>query len=306
MVTKSKFLFVGWVWVSAILVGCSPESRVSSEGLDEVAQQVGDVMASIDETGGPQGTLSQLENSYLKMERRLDPHFEFPGLIPNAFASSCITSSSFSMCSASRSMTRTFNDCTLGLATFAGTVKLTWGGTSGSGCSLGIPSAGGTITRAPDYTVTGLRGATLKVGLDPSAALGQRLTYVGGLGSGAQFNFSSDGIRRVFTLPDGSPLIDFTTRTLDNLVLTGVARSSSRVLNGGTLEVKNNLSDFKCDFTPNQVTWSPTCTCPVSGTWRALCSDGTNSSIELTGCGSAEFTFGLESQTISFDRCVGI
>jgi hypothetical protein len=287
--------------VQGLLTGCS--NKVSTEGIDEVAQQVGELMASVDEFGGSGGTLSQHQKSFQKMEDRLDPHFTFPGLLPNAFAASCISSATFSGCdNAQRTLEKRFNNCSLGLATFNGSVSLTWGG-SGSGCSLGIPTgAGATITRVPEFSVTGLRGATLKVFKESPANIGQRLTYVSGIGPSARFTVSSDGIRRVFSLPDESRLLDYTSSTPEPLGLTGSGRTGRR-LSGGILRVKNNLEDLSCDFTPTNVTWSLNCSCPVSGSWQATCSDGSSSSIEITGCGSAEFTFGSETQTISFDRC---
>jgi len=300
--------FLGLLWVLGALVGCS-KANVSDEVVDEIAQQVGDVMASMDEVGGPAGTLSQHQNSFLKMQDSLEPHFSLPGLLPEAHAASCLIDGAFSMCSAStRTMQRNFHNCTLGLATFNGSVSLNWSG-SGSGCSLGLPSSGGSITRVPDFSVTGLRGATLHVQLAPGAVFGQKLSYVAGSGVGpnAQFKFSSDGIRRVFTLADETPLIDLTTLTSSDLTLTGSDRADAgrvRTLDGGVLKIKNNLSDFSCDFSPTQVKWTSNCNCPVSGTWQASCSDGTSSTIELTGCGSAQFTFGAETQTVSFDRCV--
>ncbi len=287
------------------LFSCAKGPDVSDEVLDELAQQVGDVMASIDEAGGSSGTLSQHERSFHRMRDRLNPEFSIPGLMPVAHAASCIDTG-FALChTSSRSMVRTFSGCTLGLASFSGTVSLKWSG-AGAGCSLGLPLSGGIITRVPEFTVTGLRGATLKVSREAPSGYGQRLTHVSGLGNSAQFKFSSDGIRRVFTLPDGSTLVDLTSSTLSDLTLTGAERSSSRVLSGGVIRVKNNQSDFSCDFSPEDVTWSSTCNCPVSGSWQATCSDGKTSSIRLTGCGSAEFSYGLETQNISFDRCFGI
>jgi hypothetical protein len=302
MFIKNYRVLLSLVLAGGGLSGCA-NTNVSSEGLDEIAQQVGDLMASVDEFGGSGGTLSQYQKSFQKMEDRLDPHFTFPGLLPDAFAASCISAATFSGCNlGQRSVVKNFNNCSLGLATFSGSVSLTWGG-SGSGCSLGIPpSAGATITRVPEFSVTGLRGATLEVSKESPANIGQRLTYVSGLGASAQFNVSSDGIRRVFTLPDGSRLLDFTSSTPEPLGLTGSGRTGRR-LSGGVLRVRNNLEDFSCDFTPTNVTWSLNCSCPISGSWQATCSDGTSSSINITGCGSAEFTFGTETQTISFDRC---
>lgn len=174
----------------------------------------------------------------------------------------------------------------MGGGTFNGTVTLTWGGTS-SNCVLQNP--GDTITRVPNFTVTGRRNATLTV--SKTGANGHRLTWDSGVNASKVFKFTNDGIRRVFTGPSGTVLFDLTTTTTSQITVTGTARTS-RVMNGGTLRVTNNVSGVTCDFSPSSVSWS------------AACSDGKTSVLTHTGCGTANFTLGSTSTAVTLDRCL--
>ena len=300
----SAFLFT-----LLILTACGRGSGDSGVDIQETAQQVGDMMASVDESSGAStGTLTMLEDTHSKtfarMEKNSDqksrPDFDLAEwLTPkSAFAQTCSFASTFGSCSGAGVITRNFGGCTIGIATFTGTVTLTW--SNGSACSMGASTQ--YVTRVPNFTVTGRRGATLTV--SKSGAIGQRLTWFSGVGATRVFKFSNDGIRRVFSA-GGSPLFDFTTTTTSDITVTGTNRDTSRVMNGGTLRVMNNLTNVSCDYTPSSATWSSTCNCPTSGSFSASCSDGTTSAITLTGCGTANFTLGSDSQAVTFDRCYG-
>lgn len=290
-------LLIGTFFLAFVLLGgCSTGTSVD---IEETAQQVGDIMASIDESGGTNGVLGGREAEVLN--RRV-PETLFAKtasyLLPLAHATSCASASTFGACS-SNVITRTFGDCTIGGAVFSGTVTLTWGAPATSCVMTG---SGATVTRNPGFVVTGRRGATLTV--SKTGTLGQRMTWASGTGTNKVFNFSNDGIRRVFTA-NGSTLFDFTTATTSDITVTGTLRSN-RVVNGGNLRVTNNLSSVTCDYVPSSVTWSSTCNCAVSGSWTGTCSDGKASDVSITGCGAATFTMGSESQMFTFDRCYGI
>jgi hypothetical protein len=277
------------------LASCGKKTS-SSADIEEAAQQVGDVAASIDEAGGSGGAIAMLEPGTDRTFKRYGYgpaplHFG----IPTANAATC-GAATFGSCT-SNTLTRTYGGCTVGGGTFSGTVTLTWGGTS-SNCTLG--AANDTITRVPNFTVTGRRGATLTV--SKTGSIGQRLTWVSGTGSSKVFSFSNDGIRRAFTA-SGTTLFDHTTSTVSAITVTGTSRSS-RTLSGGTLRTTNNVSGLTCDFVPSSVSWSTGCNCPVSGSWSATCSDGTSSTLTHTGCGTANFTLGADSTAVTFDRCL--
>jgi hypothetical protein len=291
----TKVLILG---LSLVLLGsCGKLQDSETANAEETAQQVGDVVASIDEAGGSSGTLAMINHG---AERTLKRHGYGPGtvdfLLPKAYAVTC-GAGSFGNCS-SNSIQRNFANCTVGEAVFSGTVTLTWGGNS-SNCSLA--AANDTITRVPNFTVTGRRGATLSV--SKTGQVGQRLTWTSGSGNNKVFSFSNDGIRRVFTLPSGSVLFDHSTSTVQSITVSGTSRSN-RTITAGTLRVANNVSGVTCDYTPSSVSWSSGCNCPVSGSWSANCSDGSTSTLTHTGCGTAEFDLGSESTTVEFDRCI--
>lgn len=280
------------------LSGCKKSDAVDNE---ETGQQVGDVMASIDESGGSGGSLTRVE-SEIKTFERLAPEGNLEALnrffLTPAYAATCAAANTFGSCSGT-TLVRTFGDCTILGATLSGTVTITWGGTATS-CAL--LAAGDTITRVPAFTLTGRRGATLTV--SKTGSVGQKLTWSSGSGSSKVFSFTNDGIKRVFTL-SGATLFDYTTETTEAITVTGTLRSS-RVMNNGKLKVTNNLSGTSCTYVPSNVTWSATCNCASSGTWTGTCSDSKTSSITLTGCGTANLTVGDTTQSITFDRCYGL
>ncbi len=281
--------------------GCGKSDE--NTDIEEAGQQLGDVMASIDESGGSSGSLAQLEWDSRKVFARHAPgdlvdSGWLDAFLPRAHAATCYGSSTFSSCS-SNAITRTFGGCTIGSATFSGTVELTWSDASvDNTCQMA--ASGHSVTRVPNFTVTGRRGATLSV--SKTGSVGQRITRGASAGS---FTFSNDGIRRVFTGAGGATLFDYTTSTTSDITVTGASRAS-RVLNGGTLRVANNLNGVSCDLSPSSVSWTSSCNCPSSGSWSGSCSDGNSFSISITGCGSANLTLGEESSSVLFDRCHAI
>lgn len=285
------------------LIGCAGnKSETDGSETGETAQQVGDVMASVDEVGGSSGAISSLEKSVRKTfaryapgeieERRLAHIF-----IPEAQATSCSTSpSGFGSCSGT-SITRNFSSCTIGSAVFTGSVLLTWSGTGVTTC--GLNQTTNVITRVPSFTVAGRRSATLTV--SKSGTVGQWLTWQSGTTTKV-FTYNSDGIQRKFTTST-STLFDHTTRVTSPITVTGQLRSG-RVMSGGALEVKNNVTNVTCSFVPSNVTWGDNaCNCPNQGTWQGTCSDSKSVSLVISGCGTGTYTEGTETSSVTFDRC---
>lgn len=288
---------ISFFLLCAFLSGCNK----SSTDIQETGQQVGDVMASIDESGGSGGSLGRTEDGarlFQRLESQGILSLLEENLFPSAYATACGLTSTFGSCS-SNVIVRTFGGCTIGAATLSGTVTLTWGGSSSS-CAMA--AATDTVTRVPAFTLTGRRGATLTV--SKTGSVGQRLTWDSGKGASKVFSFTNDGIRRVFTAA-GSTLFDFTTQTTSAITVTGTNRSN-RVLSGGSLRVTNNLNSVTCDYAPTSVAWTSTCTCAASGSWSGSCSDGKTSTITLTGCGTATLAIGSDSEDLTFDRCYGV
>jgi hypothetical protein len=277
------------------LVSCAEEENAVD--IEETAQQIGDVMASVDESGGTtNGTMVMIESHKRMMAAREKGAKSFSflrslGLLPSAQAVAC-KDTTFTNCASSQKV-RDLGGCTIGAATFMGDITLQF---SNNMCV--VNSSGDSVDRNPDFTVSGIRGANLTVA--KTGTYGQRITRV----SSGNFTFANDGIRRLFTLA-GQTLFDYTTRTTTAINITGTTRSD-RVMNGGQLRVTNNVSGVYCNYTPSNVTWTSTCNCATSGTWAGTCSDGKGSSITVTGCGTGTIVVGEDSEGLSFDRCYSL
>jgi hypothetical protein len=169
--------------ISAGLAACAKSDTAATIDNSEMAQQVGDSMASVDESSGSSsGTISFNEaRASEKMFARLVPERSSSVasaletwqrlLVPMSEATSCLLSNGTWEVCASNVITRTFAGCTIGTATVNGTVTLTW---SGGASSCHISANGNAITREPDITISGPRGGTLTI--KKSATVGQKLT----------------------------------------------------------------------------------------------------------------------------------
>lgn len=292
-----------WVLSGCVNHGTSGSLNTTT---DETGQQVGDTMASIDESGGSGSGSVAFQKAFERTLKRLSPaDLQEPiwnnFFVQTAYGASCFGPDTFAACN-SNVIVHNMDGCTMGDGTFTGNVTLTWGGTSVN-CML--QAAGDTIQRQPAFTATGFRGATLTV--SQTGTVGQLLTWDSGAIDAKVFKFTNDGIRRVFTLPGGEVLFDFTNTVADDsaITVTGSDRAH-RVLDGGVLHVVNNVKGVSCDLVPSSVTWDKTtCNCAVSGSWAGNCSDGTTKTIDITGCGTGTVTVGSEAPVdMTFDRCV--
>lgn len=277
-------------------------STISNEAL-EVTQQVGDFMASVDEFGGNTHNITSLEKSIRRDFERHAPGELFREnlmaqlLLPEAWAASCSTAATYSACS-SEKMTKTFSACTIGQATFNGTIALAW--SNSSTCTLGS-SIGAYITRNPNLTVTGRLGSTLTIAKTNVTGDGQKLE-LSTSGSPKTYFYTSDGIDRKFTNSEGRVTMNFTSSTNSAITITGGDRVG-RKMSGGAFRVVNNINNVSCNFAPTDVTWTADCNCPTSGTWAGSCSDGYTVSVSMNGCGTATVTYDDVSESIQFDRC---
>lgn len=294
-----------WAFVGLLtLTGCfgGPDlSDTPDATIEETAQPIGDVVASIDEVGGSSGAIATFDGRAAeKLFARRLPRDGFrvgDFLIPSAEATSCALASTFSACSA-HTITRTFGGCTVGGATFSGTVAFDWTHLAASD-TCDIAYSGDSVSRKPNFSVSGRHGAVLTV--STAGTDGQVLALVSGAGMNRVFSLSSDGIRRVFTV-SGTTLYDFTSETTSDLTVTGSNRGN-RVLSGGVLRVTNNSTGVTCDYVPSSVAWTSNCNCPTTGTWTGTCSNGLNASLQHTGCGAAVYTLGSTTIDLSLDRC---
>lgn len=302
---KKIILFLA---LSLFVFGCKKvdDTSYSVNTTTELAQQVGDAMASVDESGGSNlGAISQFEmTSYEKSFARLthgEPINKTAILklaLPDANAATC-SSTTFTACSGSQRV-RTFGDCTVGLGgTISGNVTLNFTGTGAGTCT--IPSASDYVSRVPNYTITGLRGATFSV---TATGSGQTMTRL----NATQFTFSNSGIKRKFTTPSGTTLLDLTTTTTGTVTITGTSRNTRTMTSGGASEgivLVNNLTSVSCTLAPTSITWGNTCNCPTNGQWNGNCTDGATFVIAFgSTCGQTTVTRnGTEVSTVTMDRC---
>ncbi len=279
-----------------LLSACAEDETVD---IQETAQQIGDVMASVDESGGSSaGSLAFMESQqrFIAAREKNLRSWDVLGLvslfqpIPTAQATACKDTTFSPSCTSSSQRVRDLNGCTIGSASFTGDITLDF-----SNPSCNLSADGDTVDRSPNFTVTGRRGATLTV--SKTGTIGQRITHV----NGENFTFSNDGVRRLFQFGSTS-LFDYTTQTTSDITVTGTNRAG-RVMSGGNLRVTDNLSSVTCNYVPTNVTWTASCNCPTSGSWAGTCSDGKSSAVNITGCGTASITMGEDSESLSFDRC---
>lgn len=275
------------------------DATYSADPVAESGQQVGDAMASIDESGGNNtGSIASRDiKSYEQAFARLAggdisvTQAALLRLLPQAQATAC-SATSFSNCNAGQ-RARTLDGCTtFGGGVMSGQVSLNFSGTGAGTCT--IPMANDAVSRVPNFTLTGLRGATFSV-----SGAGQTLTRVG---AGA-FSFSNAGVRRSFVTPKGDTILDISTSTTSPISVTGNSRNT-RTISGGALNVVNNLTGVSCSLTPSAVSWTSSCNCPTSGNWAGSCSDSSSFNVAFSStCGQATVTKGSEVSTITMDRC---
>lgn len=311
---KKLVIFVLMI-ISIFMTSCRSASddadAVSTNG--EMAQQIGDVMSSVDEaagTGGSFAWINEIEaskQSLFAFQKKSVPSKKqlLQLAVPSEAVAATCFGNGFSTCTAN-SITRTFNSCTLGTATFTGSVGLAFTGPTQATCKLA--ASGDVMKRNPNFSVS-YNSASIAV--TKSGTNGETLTYVSNTGANKVLTLANDGLRRVVTV-DSVVMYDMTTSTLNSsgvsapITVTGSDRTN-RILNGGTIRLQNNLSGSeRCHISPSAVTWSGgTCTCATSGTWTGTCEIKGGFTLSITGCGTANLTVGTETTNVSLNRCLG-
>lgn len=284
--------------------GGAADSATVFDANTELAQQVGDSMSSVDESAGGSGNFAMMNEiksaessiAFFSPTRSPSKIKLLSESVSTAFAASCF-GTGFSTCS-SNTVSRNFSNCTLGSATFSGTVAFSYSGTTAATCKLSV--ATDAVTRNPNFTISTSYGS---VTASKTGTAGQTLTYVSGTAASKVLSLTSDGLRRVVTV-DGSTKSDITSLTTSAITVTGSDRTT-RVMNGGTLRLQNNLTTERCDLVPSAVTWSGTCTCATSGSWAGTCDTKGAFNLAITGCGTANLTVGTETKAVTLTRCSG-
>ena len=128
------FVLILLASVSSLILGCGGDQAVTLGSANvplEIGNQLGDIMATIDEAGrgntnivNYKPTLERYNFSSPKQMVALDNTFEI--LFPKAEAAACGVAQ-FSACS-SNQVLRSFNGCTIGGYTLSGSTLMTWVG----------------------------------------------------------------------------------------------------------------------------------------------------------------------------------
>lgn len=288
-----------------LIQGCKKtddEATYSVDTTAESAQQVGDVTASVDESGGlasgsytMNSEIESIKKTYARLSgEELNDKTISQFIIPKAEAAACITTT-FGGCTANKRI-REFGGCLIGTSgAINGNVTLTFAGPDAGACGMG--NTGDSATRVPAFTITGLRGATFTVS---APTTGQVVTR----GAGAASTFNNTGIRRTFTTPKGSTILDITTTTGSAISISGATRSV-RQMSAGSLVVTNNLTSEVCTLTPNTVAWTGGCNCPTSGNFDGSCTGGKTFKVTFGGtCGTVTVDTNTETgKIVTLDRC---
>jgi hypothetical protein len=312
--TENFFDLVSLVAVGSIFIftlGCGKRENLGVSTQDLLADQMGDLLASIDEFSGASGNFllghsinraSSVKGQVVFLQPPpLDGLFTrepsiLSEVLPSANASSCLGSllGSCEVDGSGHKLVRTLSNCTIGSATLSGSIELKF--SSATSCHLG--DLGSTATRKPNFEITGPAGG--KFVTDTMGSYGQRMAHT----DSGVFSFESDGIRRRLIVGI-TTIASFITRTESAMTLTGDFRNN-RVLSGGKLIVENVTNQTQCSFIPSSVQWSLTCNCPTSGSWSISCSDGVVGSLTHQSCTEASFVLDGVTKTVKFARCGGL
>lgn len=293
---KKYILVIGSIF---LITGCGSQEETTVDISSELANQVGDFMASADESYGSTGSAFNVEQSLNRELLFLEKISPTPlsqqisqKLIPFANAASCF-GQGFN-CAAGVN-TRNFNGCTVGAATFTGSVAISWI-TSAACMEVG---GANTVRRSPNFSVS-KSGATVSV--YKTGTNGQEMTWTNPT-SPKTVTVTSDGIRRTATA-DGSTVYDVSTSTVGAISISGTSRVGRRITSG-TLRFTNHLNGEVCDVTPSNVVWSSNCTCATAGTWSGNCTINGAFSVTVSSCGAGSVTYNGQSRSVTFDRCAG-
>ncbi len=266
----------------------------------ELAQHVGDSLVSIDESGGTtNGQISYtnpvgFEKSFVRLAGGQPMKFS-DLFVSQSYATTC-SDKVFEACANSQRV-RNFAGCTIaGGGAINGNVTLTYTGATATSCTA--PASGNTISRIPNFSIVGLRGATFVVS---APTTGQTMTRQSNLTS---FLLSNAGINRNFTTSRGTVVVD-STITATNLYVSGNSRLN-RTVSGGSMSIEDHVSNSSCALTiATPLIWgNDKCNCPTSGVINGTCTDVPTMSITFgSTCGEVALDKGT-LQIVTLDRCI--
>lgn len=297
--------------VSFALASCGKKSEDSTSGsspsdLSETANAASEQAIAVAQS------LNSTSYALISNKRKTSVAKNIQQLIlPEALAATACNAggSSVGSCpgSAPYTMERTYSSCSMADSTItvAGTVDYTY---SNSGCSV-IGVTNRSVTRTVNMTMSGKSGGTLTI--SSANTTDYRGNTIGGgqtLSVNAiagQFSYAVGGVTRVLTGPGGATLMSLSTRTTTPITASGTSLSNL-VLSGGALEIIHNRAKYTLTLATNNVAFSNSCACPVSGSMSGTYSGSVSGSatITYTGCGTADVTTSSgSSASITLDSC---
>ncbi len=253
---------------------------------EEIANAVGDVLASFDET-------SEAAALALRPPARVRPPWPqrlSQWLLPVAHAhGGRCSEEEFTRCRTGKRHRYLFA-CNIGAARLDGVVTIAY---ADEGCSL--DDVGETATRTAEITLYGQKG---KIELSAPDG-GQRVTR-----TERGFSYEVLGLRRLGTSGEQT-LFDVNVKSLSPHEVTGASRAD-RVLSEGKLEISHALTGAAVTLEPRALQWDASCTCPVRGTLEGTNGQGEKVTVELTGCAQATITTEGSAEHVTLDRCAEI
>jgi hypothetical protein len=281
------------------LVACGKKENNEEDvsvGSEEAAVESGITMIgglADDQSGSSLALKSEVNNPY--------PNF-MDILAPKAYAANC-SRAFFQGCS-SGVKSISYDGCEIpGTSKLLdGEVALTY---TDSTCSLA--NNGESVTRTYDIQMSGIRGGV--IGYSSAIQKDYREEEYGGGGritrtpSGWEIDILGRHAQLTFR---NREIYNTSIRTLSPVEVTGSLSRTSRLINGGQIEVSHNKAEFTATMTPNNLQWTGSCCHPTSGTLDVVYSGNiTGQAIVTFGsvCGQATVDKDGQSKSIQLSYC---
>jgi hypothetical protein len=288
---KIILIFMG---LSFFNLSCTVDGSTDAD--TEMVYSVESAVSSLSGVLDDQNNSSFAKNSSSKKQKYA--HFILELLQPKAYA---LCGRAFSESCTSSQKSTVYSSCSVGALTLSGTVSLSF---TDSSCLMN--STNDVVTRTYDYTISGPRGGALR--LFSSAATDYRGNSISGGGrltkTTTGWNVEVLGKNKTLTI-NSSIILNHSIKTLSPVSVTGSLARSSRVLDGGQIEVNHNLTSVTNVITPSNLTYSSGCCHPVSGSLSMSYSGSKSGTATVTynSCGSATITDAGTTSELSMTYC---
>lgn len=265
----------------------------SVDNTDEMGQVVADVLSGV--TTGRNDPSKSARATPIRLPAPERGAFDrlLDLLVPPAHAASCVLAKP-TACTGGV-ITRDFAGCkSLGL-TLTGDIELRY---SQPDCTFG--AEGDSITRSPDFTMTGVLGRSYSVSSSPEG--GQKVTK-----TAKGFTFSTPGVERIGKDKSGAEVFHFKAKTTEDLVVG--LNLNNLVISSGTLEIDESVQGYGAVLAVESLTWEANCNCPVAGTLSGTITDAASNTrstaITFAGCGTGSVAVNGQAKALEFASCWG-